>query len=160
MAIFDPVVEPAAHLPTIKISQLSHRDGIGSQAVGDDLVRPTVALQRLLHERQSRSFVALLCDEALQDLAFVIDRAPQVMPLAIDLHEHLIKMPFPMPETPHAVHPLPANVGREQRPEPVPPEPHRLVTQANAALEEQVLDVPQAQRETHIHHDHQPDDLW
>ena len=90
----------------------------------------------------------------------VVDGTPLIMTFPVDLDEHLIKVPFPMPETPHAVHSLPTNVGSKHRTEAVPPEPHRLVTQVNAALEEQVLDVPQAQRETHIHHDHQPDDLW
>jgi hypothetical protein len=44
--------------------------------------------------------------------------------------------------------------------EPVPPVPHRLVADVDPALEKQVLDVPQAQRKTDIHHDHQADNLW
>ncbi len=37
-----------------------------------------MALQRLLHERQRGSFVAGFRDIALQDLAFVIHRTPEV----------------------------------------------------------------------------------
>jgi hypothetical protein len=37
----------------------------------------------------------------------------------------------------------------EHRPEPVPPHLHDLVADDDAALEKQVLDVPQRQREPH-----------
>ena len=39
------------------------------------------------------------------------------------------------------------------------PQPHRLVADVDAALCEQVLDVPQRQRETDVHHHHQADHL-
>jgi hypothetical protein len=45
-----------------------------------------LALQGLLHEGQGRGFIAFLRDEALQNLAFVIDRSPQINHLAIKLH--------------------------------------------------------------------------
>jgi len=64
-----------------------------------------------------------------------------------------------MPEHTHPTGPLAANVGGEQRAKPVPPEPHRLVAQINAALEQQVRHVPQRQREADVHQDHQPDHL-
>jgi hypothetical protein len=61
-------------------------------------------------------------DVALEDFAFMIDRAPQIMRLAVDLHEHLIKMPAPVTEALHPAHPLPPDVRRKQRSEPIPPE--------------------------------------
>jgi hypothetical protein len=36
-----------------------------------------------------------------------------------------------------------ADLGREHRTKPVPPEPHRLVTDIDAAFKEQVLDLLQ-----------------
>jgi len=39
--------------------------------------------------------------------------------------------------------PLPADVVRKRWTEPVPPEAHRLITDVDATLEEQVLHVPQ-----------------
>jgi hypothetical protein len=42
---------------------------------------------------------------------------------------------------------LASNVGREQWAEAIPLEAHRLVTDIDPALEEQILDVPQRQRE-------------
>jgi hypothetical protein len=41
-------------------------------------------------------------------------------------------------EAPHPVGPLPSDVRCEQRPEPVPPEPYRLVAHVDAPLEKQV----------------------
>ena len=41
----------------------------------------------------------------------------------------------------HRLYPLPTEFCGEYRPEPVPPEPHRLVSAIDATLEEQVLDV-------------------
>ena len=104
---------------------------------------PSVALERLLHERQRRFLVALLRHEALQDFALLVDRASQVDHLAIELHVHLIEMPPPMTKASHAVSPLTANVAREQRAESVPPEAHRLMADVDPTLMEQILDVAQ-----------------
>ena len=44
------------------------------------------------------------------------------------------------------LHPLPSDLAGEHRTEPVPPKPHRLVADVDAALEQQILDVAQRQR--------------
>jgi hypothetical protein len=103
-------------------------------------------LQRLLQEAQGRRFVAFSGDIALEDFALMVHGAPQIMPLAVDLHEHLIKMPAPVAVSPHLAHPLAADIRRKHRSEPVPPEPYCLVADVDAALEQQVLNVAQAQR--------------
>lgn len=51
-----------------------------------------------------------------------------------------------MAQAPHPVHPLPADLAREHRTEPVPPEAHGLMAKFDAALKQQVLDVPWRQR--------------
>lgn len=96
---------------------------------------------------------------ALDDLAFVIDRAPAVMGLAGDLHEHLIQVPVPVPvsKTPPVAGTALAHLACKHRPEPVPLEPDGFMAQIDAALEPQILDAPQAQREADVHHDHQAD---
>jgi hypothetical protein len=43
---------------------------------------------------QRRLSVAALCHKGLQHFAFVIDRTPEVMHLAIDLDEHLVEVPL------------------------------------------------------------------
>ena len=57
--------------------------------------------------------------------AFVIHGAPETVGFAVDLQEHLIEVPSPMPEAAHRTRPLPADVAREHRTEPVPPEANR-----------------------------------
>ena len=91
-------------------------------------------------------------------MAFVIDGAPEVMPLAVDLHKNLVQMPAPTAR-PHPLDtPLP-DLRREHRAEPVPPEPLRLVADIDAPFVQEVLDIAQRQRKANIHHDCQADDL-
>jgi len=65
------------------------------------------------------------------------------MRISVDLDVHLVKVPSPVAEVLHAADPLPADVVRKRWAEPVPPEAHRLMTDVDATLEEQVLHVPQ-----------------
>ena len=90
-------------------------------------------------------------------LAFLIDRSPEVHHLAVELDVHLVEVPAPMPEPAHSADPLPADVRGEQRTEAVPPMPHRLVADVDAAFEQQVLNITQRERKADIHHHHQPD---
>jgi hypothetical protein len=115
--------------------------------------------ERLLHEAKSCVLVARLRDVAFEDLALLVDGSPEVHHLAVELHVHLVEMPSPVAEAPHPRHPLPADVAGEHRTEPVPPVPHRLMANVDATLEKKVLDVPQAQREPHVHHHYQADHL-
>jgi len=73
-------------------------------------------------------------------LAFVIHGTPEVVPLTIDFHEHLIQMPAPSTGF-HAVDAAFADLGSEHGAEPVPPEPDRLMADVDAALVQQILDV-------------------
>src|SRR5579863_859383 len=68
-------------------------------------------------------------------------------------------MPAPVSDAFHPAYALTPNIGCEHRAKPVPPEPYRLVADIDAALEQQVLDVAQAERVAHVHHDHEPDHL-
>ena len=79
--------------------------------------------------------------------------------LAVQLHVNLVEMPPPVPEASHPAHPLAGYVASEHRTEPVHPEPHRLVADVDAALKQQVLDIPEAKREAYIHHHHETDYL-
>jgi hypothetical protein len=45
---------------------------------------------------QRRSLVPLRRDYSLQDFAFMVDGAPEVAELAVDLHKDLIQMPAPL----------------------------------------------------------------
>ncbi len=102
VAVLGPAVEPATHVAAIEIAQIAHRRRVGPRPVGDDGFSPAVAFQRLLQEPHSRGFIPRFRDVALQNLALVIDRAPQIMSLAVDLDEHLVEMPAPLAEPAHA----------------------------------------------------------
>jgi len=60
-----------------------------------------------------------------------------------DLHEDLIKMPASMTECTHRLNAVLPDLSSENRPEPVPPEPHRLVRDVDPAFVQQFLDVLQ-----------------
>ena len=159
MTVLDPVVGPASHLALIAITQLGHRGAVRAQAVFGDRLWRTVALQSPLHKAQRRSFVPFPGDEGFQDLPFLIDRTPQLHHLTIQLHVHLIEMPAPVTKALHPVHPLAANVAGKQWSEPVPPEPHGLMSNVDPGLEQQVFGIAQRQRKPHIHHHHKADHL-
>ncbi|CAM3247759.1 hypothetical protein SPAN111604_12980 [Sphingomonas antarctica] len=72
----------------------------------------------------------------------MIDGAPEVVGFSVNVHEHLIEVPAPQTKAAHSAHSLTTNVGGKHRPEPVPPEPVRLMSNINAALEQQILDIP------------------
>ena len=147
VSIFSPVVEIAPHLTALDIAQCLHRSGVRAQSVGDNFIGLPMALQRLLHELRSRSFVPFLPDRALQNFALVIDGTSQIDHLVVELHVHLVKMPPPVTEALHSRFTLTANVSREHRTETISPEPHRFMAKVNRALEQQVFHVAQRQRE-------------
>jgi hypothetical protein len=76
----------------------------------------------------------------------MIHCAPEVVHLAIDLHEDLVEVPPPKGSRPHSIHPFPTDLGGKHLPEPVPSKPDRFVADVNAAFVQQVLDVAQGKR--------------
>ena len=63
-------------------------------------------------------------------------------------------------ERAHLIDTSAPDLGREQWAKSPPPEPHRLVADVDPALVQQVLDVPEREREPHVQHHGQADDLW
>ena len=86
----------------------------------------------------------------LQHLAYVVHSTPEVVLHAVDLHEHLNQVPTPAGGA-QACDPLFADLSCKYRPEPLHPEPNRLMAHLDAALMQKVLDVPEGEREPHIH---------
>jgi hypothetical protein len=95
---------------------------------------------------------------AFEHLAFVIDGPPKIVPLAVDLHENLVKLP-PPPARPHPRNPTLADLGCKQRSKSVPPEPDGLIAWVDPSLVKKVLDVPQRKQKLDIHHHGKQDDL-
>lgn len=159
MAVFNPVVGPTSDLLLVGVSKLLHRRTVGAQTIRRDRVGLSVALERLLHKGERCLLITRFCNVALEDFAFLIDRSPEVYHLAVELHVQLVEVPTPVAEDSHPRHPVAAYVAGKHRSELVPPHPDRLVADIDPALEQQVLDVSQRQRETHVHHHYQPDHL-
>ena len=73
----------------------------------------------------------------------MIDRSPEVDHLAVELHLHFIQVPAPLASAAHSADPLASEVTDKHWADPVPLHLHRLMANAEAALEEQELEVPQ-----------------
>ena len=117
--------------------------GIRAKAVGDDLPRSAVPLHDPLEKLQRRSLVPSCCDHRLQDLAFMVDGAPEIAEVAVDLHKDLIQMPAPLRIAAHVRHPRLPDLGSEHRTKPVPPKPDRLMADVDPSLGKEILDVAQ-----------------
>ena len=85
----------------------------------------------------------MLGDVAFQYLAFVDHSPPQVVRLAVDLHENLVEMPPPVRKRSHPTDSVSADLCREHRAKSVSPEPNRFMTSLDAALMQKVFNVPQ-----------------
>jgi len=149
MRILRAIVEPATDLLPIGVADLLHRRRISAKPVGDDLPRSAVFLHDPLEKLHRRSFVPLCSDHHLQNLAFMIDGAPEIAELAVDLHKDLVQMPPPLRIAAHVRYPLLSDLGGEHRAKPVPPKPDGLMADVDPALGQEILDVAQRQRISH-----------
>lgn len=64
--------------------------------------------------------IARLGDEALEHLALLIDCAPEVHHLTVNLHVHLVEVPTPVTKAVHPTYPLATDVAGKHRDEPIP----------------------------------------
>ena len=157
--ILGAIVQPATDLARVDGAQYFERNAVGGQSIRDDRLGRAMPAKRIPQKLQRRLLVPALRHKAFEHLALVIDRAPEIVLHAVDLHEHLIEMPAPMSESSHRLNTAAPDLRRENRPEPVPPEPHRLMGDVDAALMQQVFHIPQRQRVAHLHHHREADDL-
>ena len=153
------IVHPLARFLQTHRTDLLEGRAVRSKQVSDDSRRPTVTPHRFLVEFQCGFLVPLLCDEAFKDLTLVIDRPPEIMSLAVDLHEHLVEMPAPLGPGTQTFGAFPADFSGEHQPKPVPPETDGFVANIDAALVQQILDISQRQRKPNVEHHRQADDL-
>ena len=116
----------------------------------------------LLHcflEKFQRSLpVSRLRNETFPNLAFMIYGPPEVVPLAIDLHEDLVEMPTPAARF-HTLDPALSDLGGKHRSEATPPEPDSFVAYVYTGLVQQSLHVAERQRQTNVTLHRQVNDL-
>ena len=156
--VLDLVVQPTARFLPVACPYLPQCGAIGSQTVGDNHFRLTVFAHRSTYKFQDGLLFARLSDETLKNLTLMVHRASEVVPLAVDLHKHIVEIPLPTAR----LHPYDSallDLVGEQWTEPVPPEANSLVAYIDAPFMKQILDVPQRQREPDAQHHRQTDDL-
>ena len=135
--VLGPVVEPTTAGLGGRITDHIHRSTVWPEPVRDDRSRPAITLHRAPRKLKRSPAISAPRGQDLEHFAFVIDRVPQIAGLPVDPHEHLIKVPASdRPVAPG--YPPPPDLAGEQRAKTVPPEPHRLVADVDAALGQQV----------------------
>jgi hypothetical protein len=114
---------------------------IGHQCLG----REALFFKQLPQQFHRCGFIAPSLHEQVENLAFVVNRAPELELPTRNRHCHLIEMPprgWPRASTP--------KFSGEQGPELQYPSSHRFVRDIQTALREQIFDVAIADGETHI----------
>jgi hypothetical protein len=74
--------------------EVPQRCAVRAQLVGGHrLWREALFSQQLAHELDGGTAVSTALKQHVEDLAFMIDRAPEIHPLASDLDHHLVEVP-------------------------------------------------------------------
>ena len=154
VGIFAPVV--LAHSSgMVPLAQVEIECGgtVGTQTIRHDALRMHARiLQRLAHQPARSPLVAALLHQYVEDLAFVVDCPPQIHPCPANADHHFVQMP-----TRRGLRSRTAKLLRDASAELECPASNRFVTDLDAALGEQILDIPQAQREPKIKPDRMAD---
>ena len=117
------------------------------------LRREALLAEQLAHELDGCAFIPSALNKDFENLALMIDRAPQVHMLAGDPDDHLVEMPAIA--RPRTAAPQPSC---DNRPEFQHPAAHRLVRDIEPALREKLLHIAVAQGETQVQPDGVLDD--
>jgi hypothetical protein len=126
---------------------------VGAQFVGHHHVGcEALFLEQLAHQFHGCSLVASSLHEQVENLAFVVNRAPEPELPARNHHGHLVEMPSRRWARASA-----PKFSGEQRSELQDPSPHRFVGDFQTALRQQIFDIAIAERETQIQPNGVPD---
>jgi hypothetical protein len=146
MRVLGPIVLAQALFMASAQSHFRFCRPIRAQLVGHQhLRREALFLEQLAHQFHRCGLVAPSLHKQIENLAFVVDRAPQPQLPAANHHGHLVEMPRR-----HWARASTAKFSGEHRPELQDPSPHRFVGDIQPTLSEQVFDVAIAERETQI----------
>ena len=89
------MVEPSSRFLSRRVIEFLQRGTKGPELVGHDLLGLTMLPHCFLENFQRDVLVPVLLNETLQYLALMIHGPPQIVPLTVDLHEHVAKVPPP-----------------------------------------------------------------
>src|SRR3954454_23587498 len=135
-------------------AKMPKRGAVRAQLVGRQQFRREALLpEQLAHQPECRVLVAAALHQHIENLALVIDGAPQVHPVAGDANHHLIEVP-PVARSWAAPSKPAGGPGAELQ----TPPPHRFIGNLQASLGQKLLDVAVAQGEPQIKPDRVLDD--
>jgi hypothetical protein len=133
----------------------AHRRPIAFQLIRDDYPRHIgQPLQQLTEKPLRRILLPLALYEDIEDMAVLVDGAPQRVPLAVDGEKDVIRVllvSWPGMPTPYLI-----GVCLPKLSTPIP---HSLVSQDDATCGHQLIEVPVAQADAKIQPDAVADDL-
>lgn len=92
-AMTAPVVESSARRLQVAAANVIQGRSARRKAIGHHGLGPAVPYPGLLDELQRRGLTPRLAGVGFQDLALMIQRPPEVVDLAADLHVDLVEMP-------------------------------------------------------------------
>jgi len=95
MRIFGTIVEPFSCFLAVVVADFGHGGAIRGQPICQDGFRSAITFHRLSEKAKSGLFISGLGDKSFEHFAFVINRPPEVIQLAIDANKDLINMPSP-----------------------------------------------------------------
>ena len=72
-----------------------HRGTVRAKSVGHEQFRPAITLHRALDKLQRGFAIQAFRGKNFEDLAFVINRTPEVVRFTVDPDEQLIQVPSP-----------------------------------------------------------------
>ena len=128
---------------------------VAGELVGHDDPRHILPpLEQFAEELYGGLGVSAGLDEDVEHVALLVDGAPEIVLLAVDANVHLVEVPFIAGSRSAAAQPGDVGV-----PEFVAPLPDGLVGDDNAALQHQLLDLAEAEREAVVQPDAMADDL-
>src|SRR5215204_7182866 len=128
--------------------EVPESSAVRAQAIGGHLLRCKALFpQQLAHQLDGCTAVAPTLEQHVEDLAFVVDRAPEIHPLAGDPDHHLVEVPaIAWPRT------ALAQPSRDHRAEFQNPAADALAGEVEPALCEKLLDVAIAHDVTPVFH--------
>ena len=94
MGVFGAIVLPQSLLMRAGQAQVPESNSVGAELIGDEQFwRETPFPEELAHQPECRPLVAPALNQHVENLALVIDAAPQVHPFAGNPHHHLVEVP-------------------------------------------------------------------
>ncbi len=155
VGVFGPVVQVAALAVFHTGQYLPLGSAVTGELVGDEHAWDIrAALEQLAEELLGGTLVPAVLDQDVEDMAILVDGAPEVMALPIDLEENLVEMPLISWSSTTA-----AELIRVRLAEFATPLPHRFVGHDDPTGEEELFDLSETEREAMVEPYRMCDDL-